>query len=83
MSRRSSIPSASVSAPVVGNGHANFSTPPERQEGIANRPGNKPRSISLSKVPALNDTQGADSDPDELFTKHTISEVKFIQQRLR
>ncbi|KAF9074807.1 hypothetical protein BDP27DRAFT_1197122, partial [Rhodocollybia butyracea] len=32
---------------------------------------------SLSKVPRDN------MDPDELFVKHNISEMKLIQQRLR
>ncbi|GLB35902.1 putative vps51/Vps67 [Lyophyllum shimeji] len=39
--------------------------------------------MSVSKLPPVDDTQGAYMDPDELFEKHTISEVKFVQQRLR
>ncbi|RDB29071.1 Conserved oligomeric Golgi complex subunit 1 [Hypsizygus marmoreus] len=79
MSRRSSGLAASISAPAIGNGHINLPQAPEKQ---ATR-GNRSISMSVSKVPHLDDTQGAELDPDELFAKHTILEVKFVQQRLR
>ncbi|EIM92224.1 uncharacterized protein STEHIDRAFT_89072 [Stereum hirsutum FP-91666 SS1] len=41
-----------------------------------------PRSSSFSSISQQN-IAGNVSDPDELFTKHTVSEVKAIQYRLR
>jgi len=76
--------SGSSSAPVIGNGEINFPNPSERQDVLPyKRPGNLPRSISLSNVLDVNDGPNANLDPDRLFTRHTISEVKVIQQRLR
>lgn len=84
MSRRSPMPFAATSAPVIGNGHIDLDNASERQEGTpAKRPEAKPHSVSLSKIPFLEDTHSADVHPDALFMKYTISEVKFIQQQLR
>ncbi|TFY52541.1 hypothetical protein EVG20_g10506 [Dentipellis fragilis] len=41
-----------------------------------------PRSASIATLPGRNDVD-VTLDPDELFTKYTISEVKGVQQRLR
>ncbi|KAA1467989.1 hypothetical protein DENSPDRAFT_927011 [Dentipellis sp. KUC8613] len=41
-----------------------------------------PRSASIATLPSRNDID-VTLDPDELFTKYTISEVKGVQQRLR
>ncbi|KAF8078884.1 Vps51/Vps67 domain-containing protein [Lyophyllum atratum] len=79
MSRHSSALSVSFSAPAIGNGHI---TLPDVSEKQSTR-GNRSLSMSTSKLPVVDDSQGADMDPDELFEKHTISEVKFVQQRLR
>ena len=43
-----------------------------------------PRKLSLNgKIDVDFDVNGEEWDPDELFTKHTVAEVKLIQQRLR
>lgn len=81
MSRRSSAISASTSAPAIANGHVSLLPPPEKQTARASRA----VSTSVSNAP-VNDTPTITStnvNPDELFTKHTISELKAIQQRLR
>jgi hypothetical protein len=84
MSQRSSGPSGSSSAPVIGNGDITFPQPSERQHSLSSkRPGNLPRSISLSNVFDAKDGRSDNLDPDRLFTTYTISEVKIIQQRLR
>lgn len=42
------------------------------------------RKLSVNGKIDLNfDVNNEDWDPDELFTKHTVGEVKLIQQRLR
>ncbi|KAG6910534.1 hypothetical protein DXG01_009953 [Tephrocybe rancida] len=79
MSRHSSAISASTSAPTIANGHVNLPQVPEKQTARANRAA----SMSVSKLLPVDDSHSADVDPDELFAKHTISEVKFVQQRLR
>ncbi|KAG6817979.1 hypothetical protein H0H87_012447 [Tephrocybe sp. NHM501043] len=78
MSRHSSAISASISAPVIVNGHATLQDPTK----IATRT-NRAMSMSVPKAPPVHDGQTVDVDPDELFAKHTISEVKFAKQRLR
>jgi hypothetical protein len=81
MSRLSSRLSGSSSAPAIRNGDIN---PSEWQDTLpTKRPGNPSRSSSLSNVFDLDNGRRASPDPDRLFTKHTISEVKVIQQRLR
>ncbi|KAG5647782.1 hypothetical protein DXG03_008505 [Asterophora parasitica] len=78
MSRVSAL-SASTSAPAVGNGHFILPNVSEKQAMLSNRS----KSISVTKSLAVDDSQGAMVNPDELFAKQTISEVKFVQQRLR
>ncbi|KAK0456031.1 hypothetical protein EV421DRAFT_1749997 [Armillaria borealis] len=75
MSRRPSIPSASSSSTTVANGHAHNAIPPSVSRGGSSRSSKK---LSLSKLPPADEL-----DPDELFTKHTISEVVFVRQQLR
>jgi hypothetical protein len=82
MSRFSPRLSGSSSAPAIRNGDINNIT--QLQDSLpAKRPGNPSRSISLSNVFDLDNGRRASPDPDRLFTKHTILEVKAIQQRLR
>jgi hypothetical protein len=84
MSRRSSGPSGSFSAPVIGNGAINILKSSELHDRQpAKRPENPSRSISLYNVLDAKDARDDDLDPDRLFTIYTISEVKAIQQRLR
>ncbi|KAG6901470.1 hypothetical protein C0995_011490 [Termitomyces sp. Mi166 len=65
-----------ASAPAISNGHVSLLHPLEKQATRANR------TLSMS-VSGVDDVPSTDVDPDELFAKHTISEVKFMQQRLR
>ncbi|KAJ7446473.1 Vps51/Vps67 domain-containing protein [Mycena galericulata] len=73
MSRRPSALSFSFPQPLA-NGQPKIVQSPVVTEAPA-----PSRQASVSKSSA--DT--AELDPDELFTKHTISEVKVVQQRLR
>ncbi|KAG6897112.1 hypothetical protein C0992_003966 [Termitomyces sp. T32_za158] len=78
MSRRPSAISTSTSAPALANGHVSLLSPLEKH------PTRSTRAVSMTvSTPAVDDTLGTSIDPDELFTKHTISEVKATQQRLR
>ncbi|KAG5650993.1 hypothetical protein H0H81_010293 [Sphagnurus paluster] len=79
MSRPSPTLSVSSSAPVIGNGHAHTPQVPKME---APR-GARSHSFSTSKLPTVNDSQGGHTDPDELFARHTISEVKVVQHQLR
>ncbi|KAG6814110.1 hypothetical protein H0H92_002105 [Tricholoma furcatifolium] len=79
MSRPSPAISASTSAPVVANGHASLLQIPEKQVTRTNRS----LSVSSTKLPPAERNQNTDVDPDELFSKHTIAEIRFIQQSLR
>ncbi|KAG6872080.1 hypothetical protein C0993_002459, partial [Termitomyces sp. T159_Od127] len=77
MSRRSSVISPSTSAPATANGHVSLLSPPKKQATRGTR------AVSMAASNALaDDTPTTDVNPDELFTKHTISEVKTTQQRL-
>jgi hypothetical protein len=74
MSRRESViasSSSSISTITLGNGHVNGAPT------LAKAPSQMISSGALSKVSRDN------MDPDELFVKHNISEMKLIQQRLR
>ncbi|KAJ7225342.1 Vps51/Vps67 domain-containing protein [Mycena pura] len=73
MSRRPSALSFSLPAPLA-NGPVNVVQSPIAPEALR-----QSRRPSLSKLP--NGT--SELDPDELFTKCTVAEVKFAQQRLR
>ncbi|KAJ7751297.1 Vps51/Vps67 domain-containing protein [Mycena maculata] len=73
MSRRPSALSFSVPPPLA-NGQAKLVQSPTAAEAPA-----PARRSSVSKLTA--DT--SELDPDELFAKHTVAEVKFAQQRLR
>ncbi|KAK0465603.1 Vps51/Vps67 domain-containing protein [Desarmillaria tabescens] len=75
MLRRPSIPSASSSSTSVANGHTPNAIPLSMSGGGSSRSSKK---LSLSKLPPADEL-----DPDELFTKYTISEVIFVQQQLR
>ncbi|KAF8216035.1 hypothetical protein K438DRAFT_1799963 [Mycena galopus ATCC 62051] len=73
MSRRPSALSLSLPAPLA-NGPVKLvqsSSTPEAPAPL--------RRPSVSKLP----TDISELDPDELFTKYTVAEVKFAQQRLR
>lgn len=73
MSRRPSALSVSLPAPLA-NGTVKALQSPTAPEAPA--PTRRP---SVSKLP----TDISELDPDELFTKYTVAEVKFAQQRLR
>ncbi|KAJ7161400.1 hypothetical protein C8R43DRAFT_1063548 [Mycena crocata] len=73
MSRRPSALSVSLPAPLA-NGQVKIMQSPTAPEPPA--PSRQP---SASKLPA----DPAQLDPDELFAKYTVAEVKFAQQRLR
>ncbi|KAJ7808224.1 hypothetical protein B0H14DRAFT_3482501 [Mycena olivaceomarginata] len=73
MSRRPSALSVSLPAPLA-NGTVKAVQSPTAPEAPA--PTRRP---SVSKLP----TDISELDPDELFTKYTVAEVKFAQQRLR
>ncbi|KAK0208784.1 Vps51/Vps67 domain-containing protein [Desarmillaria ectypa] len=75
MSRRPSVPSASSSSASVANEHVPNAIPPSMSRGGSSRSSKK---LSLSKLPPADEL-----DPDELFTKYTISEVIFVRQQLR
>ncbi|KAG6837690.1 hypothetical protein H0H93_004966 [Arthromyces matolae] len=79
MSRPSPAISVSTSAPAIANGHVSLLQPPEKQAIRATRA----VSMSVSKTSLLDDSQYTDVDPDKLFMQYPISEVKFVQQRLR
>ncbi|KAJ7293153.1 hypothetical protein C8J57DRAFT_1161634 [Mycena rebaudengoi] len=74
MSRRPSALSFSLPAPFP-NGQVKIVQSPSAPDVST-----QPRRPSVSKLPPP-DT--SDLDPDELFTKCTVAEVKFAQQRLR
>ncbi|KAJ7361559.1 Vps51/Vps67 domain-containing protein [Mycena albidolilacea] len=73
MSRRPSALSVSLPAPLA-NGTVKAVQSPTAPEAPAST-----RRPSVSKLP----TDISELDPDELFTKYTVAEVKFAQQRLR
>ncbi|KAJ6520000.1 Vps51/Vps67 domain-containing protein [Mycena sanguinolenta] len=73
MSRRPSALSFSLPAPLA-NGSAKAVQSPTALEAPA-----PTRRGSVSKLP----TDISELDPDELFTKYTVAEVKLAQQRLR
>ncbi|KAJ6503353.1 Vps51/Vps67 domain-containing protein [Mycena vitilis] len=75
MSRRPSALSFSLPTPFV-NGQVKPVQSPTASEAPA--PLRRP-SVSVSKFPA----DVSELDPDELFTKYTVAEVKLAQQRLR
>ncbi|KAJ7631145.1 hypothetical protein FB45DRAFT_917631 [Roridomyces roridus] len=75
MSRRPSVLSFSL-PPLLSNGNVKAVQSP-----IAVEPSAPSRQPSSSKLPA--DVPTSELDPDELFAKHTIGEVKVVQQRLR
>ncbi|KAG5735666.1 Conserved oligomeric Golgi complex subunit 1, partial [Termitomyces sp. T112] len=80
MSRQSSAIPSSISAPTIANGHVSLLHPLEKQSSLAGRT----VSMSVSKAsPTPDGALSTDAEPDELFVKHTISEVKLMQQRLR
>ncbi|KAJ7110035.1 hypothetical protein C8R44DRAFT_986032 [Mycena epipterygia] len=72
MSRRPSALSFSLPPPFA-NGQVNIVQSPTAAEAST-----QPRRPSVSKLP---DT--SELDPDELFAKYTVAEVRFAQQRLR
>ncbi|KAF9459829.1 hypothetical protein BDZ94DRAFT_1198976 [Collybia nuda] len=81
---RSSIASTRTSAPTIENAHINLQVPQERQNGVpVHKTPNTYHSVPPSQALTLGDHSSVGVDSDELFTKHSISEVKFIQQRLR
>lgn len=84
MARRPSAASTSLS----------LSPELSRQNGILNTPKHhKAQPTDTTRPPAHRSTSLTQKlgtlatlnnmDPDDLFTKHTISEVKIVQQRLR
>ncbi|KAF7339319.1 hypothetical protein MSAN_02145500 [Mycena sanguinolenta] len=73
MSRRPSVLSFSLPAP-LGNGSIKAVQSPTAPEAPA-----PTRRGSVSKLPI----DISELDPDELFTKYTVAEVKLAQQRLR
>ncbi|KAJ7492446.1 hypothetical protein FB451DRAFT_1502829 [Mycena latifolia] len=73
MSRRPSALSFSVPPPLA-NGQIKLVQSPTAPEAPI-----QPRRPSVSKLPA----DISELDPDELFAKYTVAEVKFAQQRLR
>ncbi|KNZ76990.1 Conserved oligomeric Golgi complex subunit 1 [Termitomyces sp. J132] len=80
MSRQSSAIPTSTSAPTIANGHVSLLHPLEKQSSLASRT----VSMSVSKAsPTPDGAPSTDAEPDELFVKHTVSEVKLMQQRLR
>ncbi len=57
------------------------SSQPQLQNGLSTPIARK---LSVNgKIDINFDVHNEDWDPDELFTKHTVGEVKLIQQRLR
>ena len=83
MSRRPSVLSVSTLSPASVNGKASVGQSPVQWDfspkAATKRQAHRFDSASLSKLPNDN----SNLDPDELFTKHTIAEVKAVQQRLR
>ncbi|KAF8922039.1 hypothetical protein CPB85DRAFT_1265631 [Mucidula mucida] len=75
MSRRPSIMSVSGSSSSMANGHATKPVSPPMSRDISSP---SSRKLSLSKLPSADDLE-----PDELFAKYTVSEVKFVQHQLR
>ncbi|KAJ7040430.1 Vps51/Vps67 domain-containing protein [Mycena alexandri] len=73
MSRRPSVLSFSL-PPLLANGHVKIEQSPAVEAPPAHL-----RRGSVSKLP----TDTSELDPDELFAKYTVAEVKFAQQRLR
>ncbi|KAJ7103347.1 hypothetical protein B0H15DRAFT_926631 [Mycena belliarum] len=72
MSRRPSALSIS-GAPLLANGQVKPVQSPTAEAST------QPRRPSVSKLP----TDISELDPDQLFSKYTVAEVKFAQQRLR
>ncbi|KIY69180.1 hypothetical protein CYLTODRAFT_452897 [Cylindrobasidium torrendii FP15055 ss-10] len=75
MSRRGSVLSTSSSKASVSNGHIGSPIPPSMSRGSTTP---SSRKLSVSKLPTSQDL-----DPDDLFTKYTVSDVKFVQSQLR
>ncbi|KAJ7786502.1 hypothetical protein B0H16DRAFT_1657777 [Mycena metata] len=73
MSRRPSVLSLSL-PPLLANGQVKIEQSPAVQAQPAPL-----RRGSVTKLP----TDTSELDPDELFAKYTVTEVKFAQQRLR
>ncbi|KAJ7597522.1 Vps51/Vps67 domain-containing protein [Mycena floridula] len=69
MSRRPSVLSLLSPSQSSPNGHAMAISPPVRHSA---------RTPSVSQLPLTEDL-----DPDDLFAQYTVSEVKFVQNRLR
>ncbi|KDQ31074.1 hypothetical protein PLEOSDRAFT_1111659 [Pleurotus ostreatus PC15] len=62
------------SRPSYSNGHAQPEIMAKAGPGLSHT-----RTTSMAKLP----TDGYNVDPDEMFTKYSVSEVKLMQQRLR
>jgi hypothetical protein len=73
-------PVTQIISPTVGNGHPITDTAPTASTSVGLGPPTK-RSVSNTTTSAVNQDQ--DFNTDELFTKHTISEIRLIQNRLR
>ncbi|RPD55909.1 hypothetical protein L227DRAFT_509454 [Lentinus tigrinus ALCF2SS1-6] len=66
------------------NGHAHSVTPKRPPTKLADTTLRRPSARSASSSQKLDVLANlSDVDPDELFTRHTVSEVKTVQQRLR
>ena len=88
MARRPST--VSLSSVGSGSGLSKLAQLPPLPAGLAPRSGkalangspitNRKPSLTMQVDPNLN---GVAWDPDDLFAKHTVAEVKVIQQRLR
>ena len=87
MFRRPSSGSVGVptsSGDSLHNGHVLSITPKQLPTKLTDATLRRPSGRSTSSSQKLDVLANlSDVDPDELFTKHTVSEVKTVQQRLR